>query len=320
MIYFLIYYIIIERIKGDIMLRAISMGRLAYEINLVVDQMPAEGTINEYFDKGGNVGGGAGIVGCALTRWGIGISIASVLGNDALGTRIRKTLDSLKIDTRYIEPTYDNDTPISVIFSNNNSGKHTTYNLSDKFISIKKLDFDFQPDLAYSDGYDAVQSKALFERYPHAIKVLDGSMVTNSVIDLIRKANYVICSIPFAERVSGIKIDVQNPNTLVETYQKLKKKYLNTEFVITLGDRGALYCINNQIKVSPSLKVKVVDTYGCKDMFRAGFSYAIASGGDVEKGVKMGCIAAGLAATKVGAFDAIPTLEEMKNLYEQNYS
>jgi hypothetical protein len=34
----------------------------------------------------------------------------------------------------------------------------------------------------------------------------------------------------------------------------------------------------------------------------------------------MGCIAAGLCATKVGAFAAIPTLEEMKNLYEQNYS
>ncbi len=302
------------------MLKAISMGRLSYDINLVVDTMPEEGTVNEYFDKSGNVGGGAGVVGCALSKWGIGVSIASVLGNDAFETRIRKTLDSLKLDTRFIEPTYDNDTPISVIFSNNNTGKHTTYNLSDKFISIKKLDFDFQPDLAYSDGYDAVQSKNLFDRYPHAIKVLDGTMITNSVFDLVRKANYVICSIPFAERLSGIRIDVQNPNSLVEVYQKLKKKYLNTEFVITLGERGALYCINNQIKVSPSLKVKAVDTYGCKDIFRAAFAYTVASGGDVEKGVKMGCIAAGLAATKVGAFEAIPTLEEMKNLYEQNYS
>lgn len=301
------------------MIKAISMGRATYDINLVVDKMPDEGTINEYFDKGGTIGGGAGTVACALAKWGIGVSLASVLGNDVNGTRIRKELEAMRIDSRYIEPSYDNDTPISLIISNNNSGRHTVFNLSDKFISLKKMDFDFQPDLAYTDGYDAVQAKNLFERYSHAIKVLDASLITNSVMELIRKSNYVICSIPFAERVTRLRMDVQNPQTMVNVYQALKKKYLNTEFVITLGDRGALYCINNQIKVSPSLKVKVVDTYGCKDMFRAGFCYAIANGGDIEKGVKMGNIAAGLCATKVGAVAAIPTLEEMKNLYEQNY-
>ncbi len=301
------------------MIKAISMGRIAYDINLSVDKLPEEGTVTEFFDKGGTIGGGAGIVGCALSKWGIGVSMASVIGNDFNGTRVKKILEQMRIDCRYLEPSYDNDTPVSVTFSNSVNMMHTTYNLSDKFVSLKKFDFDFQPDLCYTDGYDAVQSKNLFERYPHAIKILDGTMVTNSVIELIRKANYVICTIPFAEQVSRLKIDVQNPTTLVNVYQKLKKKYLNTEFVITLGDRGALYCIDNQIKVSPSLKVKTVDTYGCKDLFRAAFAYGVVTGGDVEKGVKMGNIAAGLCATKKDAFDAIPTLEELKNLYEQNY-
>ena len=301
------------------MIKAISMGRICYDINLVVEKMPDEGKVNEYFEKGGNIGGGAGTVGCALAKWGIGVSMAAVLGNDVNGTRIRKKLDDLRIDTRYVEPSYDNDTPISITFSNSNNGLHTTYNLSDKFISLKKLDFDFQPDLAYTDGYDAVQAKNLFERYPHAIKVLDATLITNSVMELIKKSNYVICSIPFAEKVTRLKMDLLNPQTMVNIYQALKKKYLSAEFIITLGEKGALYCINNQIKISPSLKVKVTDTYGCKDLFRAGFCYAVANGGDVEKGVKMGNIAAGLAATKVGEVDAIPTLEEMKNLYEQNY-
>ena len=38
-----------------------------------------------------------------------------------------------------------------------------------------------------------------------------------------------------------------------------------------------------------------------------------------EKAVKMGCITAGLAATQLGAVDSIPTLEEIKKIYEQNY-
>ena len=170
------------------MLKAITIGRATFEINLVVDKLPDEGTVNEYFDKGGNIGGGTGIVGTALSKWGVAVAMATVLGNDNNGTRVRKILESLRIDTRYIEPSYDNDTPLSLIVSNNNSGRHTAYNLSDKFVSLKKLDFDFQPDFIYSDGYDATQTKNLFERYG-AINAasLDGGTSTM----MIEKGEYV---------------------------------------------------------------------------------------------------------------------------------
>ena len=301
------------------MLKSICLGRISYDINLVVEKMPEEGSVNEFFEKKGNVGGTAAIIGCCLARWGINTTIAGVLGNDVNGTRIRKEFDKLHIDTRYIEPSYDNDTSISVIVINSLTKKHTIYNLADKYVSLKKCDFDFTPDLVCVDGYDSVQAKNLLERFPSALSVLDASIITSPVIELLRKAKYVICTQEFAERVSGTKIDFQVPSTLVTLYQRLKKKYLKTEFVVTLGERGALYCINNQIKVTPSLKVNVVDTYGCAQIFRAAFAHTLANGGDIEKATKMGIIASGLAATKVGAVDAIPSLEEIKNIYDQNY-
>lgn len=301
------------------MLKSICLGRVAYDINLVVDKMPVEGSKNEFFDKDGSVGGEAATVACCFSKWGINTSFAGVLGNDVNGTRIRKEFDKLHIDTRYIEPSYDNDTPMSVVIINNSTKKNTIYNISDKYIGLKKCDFDFTPDLIFVDGYDAVQAKNLLERYPKSLSVLDASLITSSVMELVKKAKYAVCSREFAENVASTKIDFQEPTTLVTVYQRLKKKYLNTEFVITLGERGALYCINNQIKISPSLKVNVVDTHGCGPIFRAAFAHTLIGGGDVEKAVKMGCIAASLAATKVGALKSIPTLEEIKNLYEQNY-
>lgn len=301
------------------MLKSICLGRVAYDINLVVDKMPVEGSKNEFFDKDDSVGGEAATVACCFSKWGINTSFAGVLGNDVNGTRIRKEFDKLHIDTRYIEPSYDNDTPMSVVIINNSTKKNTIYNISDKYIGLKKCDFDFTPDLIFVDGYDAVQAKNLLERYPKSLSVLDASLITSSVMELVKKAKYAVCSREFAENVASTKIDFQEPTTLVTVYQRLKKKYLNTEFVITLGERGALYCINNQIKISPSLKVNVVDTHGCGPIFRAAFAHTLIGGGDVEKAVKMGCIAASLAATKVGALKSIPTLEEIKNLYEQNY-
>lgn len=301
------------------MLKSICLGRVTYDINLVVDKMPVEGSKNEFFDKDGNVGGEAATVACCFSRWGINTAFAGVLGNDVNGTRIRKEFDKLHIDTRYIESSYDNDTPMSVIVINNSTKKNTIYNISDKYIGLKKCDFGFTPDLIFVDGYDAVQAKNLLERYPKSLSVLDASLITSSVMELVKKAKYAVCSREFAENVAGTKIDFQEPATLVTVYQRLKKKYLNTEFVITLGERGALYCINNQIKISPSLKVNVADTHGCGPIFRAAFAHTLIGGGDIEKAVKMGCIAASLASTKVGALNSIPTLEEMKNLYEQNY-
>jgi len=80
-----------------------------------------------------------------------------------------------------------------------------------------------------------------------------------------------------------------------------------------------MYFINNQIKITPSLKVETVDTTGAGAAFRAAFAYVIGQENDLEKAVKFGCIAGSLATTKLGGRTAIPTLTEIKNLYDQNY-
>lgn len=301
------------------MLKAIVVGRVCYDINLVVDKMPAEGSTTEFFEKQGCGGGAGANIAYCLAKWGIGTAFAGVIGNDPNGTRIKKEFEKVHIDTRYLEPSYDNDTPISVNIIDKATGTHTTYNISDKYVSLKKCDFDFSPDLIVVDGYDVAQAKITLDRFPNTLSVLDATIMTKSVVELIRKVKYAVLTQEFAEMVTGIKIDFQDPSTMVSLYQKLKKRYLNVEFIITLGSKGALYAINQQIKVSPSLKVDVVDTNGSGNIFRAAVAYTLANGGDIEKAVKMGCIAAGLSLGKYGARTSIPTLEEIKNTYEQNY-
>lgn len=302
------------------MIKALCLGRAMYDINISVPQAVTEGSVTEFFDRKGNVGGTASVMALCLSKWGINVTLSTVLGNDVNGTRIRKELDKAHIDTRYIEPSYDNDTPISVVINNQTTKKNTIYNISDKYAPIKKCDIDYTPELICVDGYDTTAAKGILERFPKCPSVLDATMPTAPVFDLVRKVKYAICSKEFAEIVTGEKIDFQHPETLVSIYQKLKKKYINTEFVVTLGERGALYSINNQIKVTPSLKMEVKDTHGCGAIFRAAFAHTIVLGGDIEKATKIGCIAAGLATQEVGAVDSIPTLEDITNLYEQNYS
>ena len=65
--------------------------------------------------------------------------------------------------------------------------------------------------------------------------------------------------------------------------------------------------------------MEVVDTHGARDSFCAAFAYSMLNDKDLEKAVKFGCIAGGLATRVIGARLSIPTLEEIKSIYEQNY-
>ena len=300
------------------MLKSIVVGRVCYDINIIVDKMPQEGSVTEIFDKKGCGGGSGANMAFCLAKWGVNTAFAGVLGNDVYGTRIRKEFEKVHIDMRYIEQAYENDTPISVVLINKETGLHTVYNLSDKYVGLKKCDFDFTPDLILVDGYDVVEAKSLLERFPNCLSVLDASIVTSSVADLMRKTKYAVLSKEFAEGLSGSKMDLQDHKSLVDIYQKIAKKDTRTQFVITLGDKGAMYCYNNQIKISPSLKVNSIDNYGSGSVFRAAFSYSLAQGWDIEKAVKIGCIAGSLSTTTYGARESIPTLEDIMNVYEQN--
>ena len=210
------------------MLKAICLGRINYEINLIVDKIPEPGTSTEFFEKGGNIGGSAAVMSYCLAKWGLGVAFSGVIGNDANGTRIKKILEGVHIDTRYIEPTYDNDTSISTVLIDKSTLQNTIFNISDKYVGVKKCDIDFSPDIIVIDGYDVVADKLLLDRFPKCLSVLDASIITSSVADLLRKVNYAICSLEFAESVAGIKVDFQDPSTLVAIYQRLKKKYINT--------------------------------------------------------------------------------------------
>ena len=301
------------------MLKSICLGRMKYEINLEVDTPPVEGSSNEFFNKKGCGGGTASNIGVALGKWGIGTAVCGVIGNDVYGNRIKEEFDSVHLDTRYVEQSYSNDTQLSTIVVNKQTKNSIIYNMADKFVSIKKMDYDFTPDITVVDAYDSVASKNLLERFPHSKTVLCANFISKEIFDLCHRAKYVVCPISFAQMLSGIRYDPNNIKSLAEIYQEMKKKNLNTEFAIFLGEQGALYCINNQIKISPLLEMEVVDRHGDFDLFCAAFSYIIATEGDFEKAVKFGCIAASLVSRTLGARCSIPTIDEIRKLYEQNY-
>ena len=123
--------------------------------------------------------------------------------------------------------------------------------------------------------------------------------------------DYLICSKDFAEDFTNIKI--QDQKDLIKVYKKMEKTFTNT-LIITLGEEGCIYTYKNTLKKMPSLKVKVKDTTGAGDIFHGAFTYAITKY-DLETAIKIATISSAISVTKIGAYNSIPSLEEMWSVY-----
>ncbi len=301
------------------MIKVLCIGHSSYDITVKVDEFPKENTKTRFINKIACGGGPAANAAYLLGKWGVSTTFAGVVGNDVFGNRIRKELESVGVDTRYMETSYENDTTISFIIANQKNGSRTSFNVADNYVGLKKYDFDYTPDVILVDGHDVLASRSTLERFPKALGIIDAGRYTEDISNLCKKVKYLVCSKEFAEKASNLLIDYNNPQTIVNVYDALMKKYENQEIVITLEDHGAVYKFGDDIKISPALDVKpVVDSTGAGDIFHGAFTYVIASGGNVEKAVKFGNIAAGLSLGTVGARLSIPKLDDVKKVYEKN--
>ena len=302
------------------MIKTISVGHASYELYVQVDNFIKENDYFRFINKIGCGGGSASNVAYLLAKWGVGSTFAGTVGNDMYGNRIQKELQSVGVDTRYIETTYDKDTTVSTVIVNQKNGSSTLLNIADEYVKLKKFDFDFQPDVIYIDGHDPYASKSTVERFPKAITICGVARNVAEVLDCAKICQYVIFNASVAQSITNMRIDYNNTNTLVAMYDALRKKFEHNKVIVTLSDHGALYEVDNQIKVSPALKISVVDSTGAKDIFDGAFTYAIAKGNSMEQAIRFANIAAGLSLQTVGARLSIPRLQDVQKIYDESAS
>src|SRR5581483_5554461 len=79
------------------------------------------------------------------------------------------------------------------------------------------------------------------------------------------------------------------------------------ESIVTLGADGCLY----QGRRFAAEKVAAIDTTGCGDAFCGVIAAALARGIAIERAIGLAQKAAALTATRPGAFDALPSRDEL---------
>lgn len=299
-------------------MKILCIGHSTYDFYLPLSEYPTEDLkyrVNDSIECGG---GSAATAAYTLGKWGCDVYYHGVLGNDLFAKKIIKGLKDVNVNTKYVEKTDEAATTISFIIVNKKNGSRTMFNYGEKPIDITNFEYDFNPEIILSDSYNYEASVRAFSNYPNAISVLDADNFNDESFDLAKRVNYLICSKNFAEIASKLRINYNDERSLIKMYENLEVLFKG-KVIVTLEEKGCIYRDDHgKIKIMTGLKVLPKDTTSAGDIFHGAFIYALSKGLSLENCLKISNIAAGLSVTRIGGWFAVPTLEEVHDIYEKN--
>ena len=297
-------------------MKILCVGQSAYDITIPTDGYPEENKkykIKEVYECGG---GSCNNSAYLLAKWHDEVYIASPIGKDDYGRKIKEELNSVGVNTKYIEELNGIPTTTSYIINNKLNGSRTivTHRNSKLHFSYD-FDIDLKPDIILLDGNDFEQSLNVIGKNKEAIKIIDAGNMKEGIVELAKRCDYVVCSNDFAREYTNINFDYKNMLKIHEVYDKLANDFPG-KVIITLEQLGSLTKINDEFKLVPSIQVESVDSTGAGDIYHGAFTHFIAKGYDLLDVMRYSNIAGALSVMKIGSKNSMPNLEDVMNYHE----
>lgn len=291
-------------------MKVICIGHAAYDITIPVEKFIKENTKNRLEGILECGGGPANNAAYLLGKWGMDVSFLGVVGNDEYGRYIKKELETVNVDTKYLEINDRYKTTSSFIIANMSNGSRTILTYRSNKLKMNNVDIDFKPDIILLDGQEPELSKKILKENQNAISIIDAGRPTEEVIELCKMVDYVVCSKEFAETIADFKFDFSDDYAQDIICASMKQEF-NGKIIVTLEDKGCLYEINDHFKLVSGIPVDALDTTGAGDIFHGAFTYGIAKKMPLKDTLRFANIVAGLSVTRLGSKNSMFTLREI---------
>jgi len=249
----------------------------------------------------------------ACARLELRAAYVGAFGSDRAAQEMRRALQSRGVN---IDRTVQRDAPnaSAVILLDAGTGHRIVlWDRSDRLrLKPEELPADLLASarLVHVDDADdqAAMSAARAARAAGVRVTSDIDNITEATESLISAVTYPI----FDQQVPLALTSMSDPERALRKLRRLNAGVLCT----TLGDRGAMALEGDNLHVVPAYPVKVEDSTGAGDVFRAGFIYGLLAGWEVERVLRFANAAAAVSCTRLGALASVPSLEEVQRLVD----
>ena len=255
---------------------------------------------------------GGGVVStalAALNRLGGNSSLITLLGDDWIAKEVLKGLEEEKIDCSGVGFEKGQLSTFSFIQVSDKYGKRAIsyfpgsggmlkFDEKAKEI-IKKSKILLLDGLSIDENVEA----AKFAHKNSAKVMLDCSVLKNGTSQLLSHIDYLITSESFLYDYSKTR-DIKN------AIKKLKNDYNPEVLVTTLGRKGSVTLIKDDIRQIKVFNVKVKDTTGCGDVYHGAFLFGLLRKWKIEDIMTFATAVSSIKCMHYGGRPGIPNFEK----------
>ncbi|WP_165556083.1 ribokinase [Raoultella planticola] len=258
----------------------------------------------------------------AAGRSGADIAFIACTGDDDIGERVRRQLQSDGIDVAPVRAVKDQSTGVALIFVNaegeNVIGIHAGANaaLSVEQVEAEKARIAGAQALLMQleSPLESVLAAAKIAHQHQTTVVLNPAPARELSDELLALVDIITPNETEAEKLTGIR--VENDDDADNAARVLHDKGIGI-VMITLGSRGVWVSHEGQGRRVPGFKVQAIDTIAAGDTFNGAFVTALLEGIALDEAIRFAHAAAAIAVTRKGAQPSVPWREEIDEFLRQ---
>lgn len=244
----------------------------------------------------------------AVVRLGGKASLWGAVGNDGTGERIIRELGEAGIVTEGMLRVEGARSAVSTILVDDAGERLIVPFYDPKLHHIIKA-FTSDDITAFDAVLVDVRWPALALKVLQAARrlgkpaILDGDVAPDGVIEqLAPGATHIVFSEPAAQRLTGTE-------DFSEMVRLLKRRFSHSFICVTAGAAGSFWFDDhsNEIRHSPTIDIRAVDTLAAGDIFHGAFALTIAEGKAPAEAIQLSSIAAAMKCEVFGGRSGAPT-------------
>ncbi|HPD83813.1 MAG: ribokinase [Alphaproteobacteria bacterium] len=256
----------------------------------------------------------------AAARAGSEVRFYGALGDGGHGRQMYKNLAHNKVDVSGIE-FLDMPSGLATIFVDEKDGTHRIVvsqgaNLKARQSSVPDKHLNGDTIVLVQGELPIAETEKLIIRAKSkgAKTVMNFAPAIQKLSEDLLNALDIIVLNEYEADSLGKQYDIVHEDK--EELAKLIQKRFNLTTVVTLGPKGSVTALEENILKVPALGIKPIDTVGAGDAFTGCLCAALDQNKPLEEALHLASIAGSLACTKIGAQEALPTLEEIQQVKE----
>ena len=303
------------------MKKVLVFGSLNMDLTIECDAVPQAGQTVDGRNFFTNPGGKGGNQAVAAAKLGAPTYMIARVGADMFGRQLREALAGYGVGCTYVSESAINSTGVAVI--TRSEGDNRIILSSGSNHELTRADVEAVLDAfaepldifvtqyecasrAVADALAAARKRRLFTLFnPAPAKPIPPDMYPN--IDLI-VVNQTEC-----EYLTGLyPHDRESCQNALTRFQAMGAGGA----IITLGSKGSVSRIGDELVMVDSYSVPNVDTTAAGDAYIGALASALVRGGNLESCMRFATKAAALTITKPGAQQSIPTLPDIEAYFK----